>query len=197
MGGDSLEKDAPLTYETLFELVMREKGREELQKIEQGVYSEIMSYIDHKKGVIGSAESAFSSDNDHLLQQLRNIRRLARELYERREKKILNLALIRSRTGSDAIDLSSLLPEEKLLFMSVVEKLDSSRSQVIGAILSENRMPEKKEEPSATKVRFIAEVPKFVGKELEVYGPFRKDEIKDLPKELADVLVTRQKAVYL
>lgn len=189
----------PITYETLFELVMREKGREELQKLEPGVYSDIMSYIDHKKKIVSSAQTTFSSDNDHAMQQLRNIRRLARELYERREKKIMNLALIKSRTGSEAIDLSPLLEDEKMLFMSIVEKLDTSRGSVVGPILSENRIPQKKaeEKPAKGMVKFLTEVPKFVGKELEVYGPFSKDEVKELPKELADVLVSRQKAVYL
>ena len=38
-----------------------------------------------------------------------NAKRIIKDIYERREKKILNIALIKSRTKSDVIDTSSLL----------------------------------------------------------------------------------------
>ena len=195
----------PFTYEALFELVMREKGREELQKLDPKVYSDILTYLEHKKRVAQSTLDGAFSSGDHTLQQLRNIRRLVRELYERREKKIINLAIIRSRTGSEAMDLSSMLDSEKNLFMALVEKLDNTRSEVTGTILSEKKTekpeppesPTKEPEKNKGKVRFLKEVPKFIGKELEVYGPFNEGDTVELPKELADVLVVREKATYV
>ncbi|MFH1182363.1 MAG: hypothetical protein V1702_05365 [Candidatus Woesearchaeota archaeon] len=192
-----------LTYETLFELVMREKGREELQKLDETVYSDILAYLSQKKELSRSSEMADS--NEHLIQQLRNIRRLIKELYERREKKIISLALIKSRTGSDAMDLSVLLEPERMLFLSLVEKLDNARSEIIGSIISDHHRPAAAEKPAEAPkvehttrcvVKFLSEVPKFLGKELEVYGPFSKDEVQELPKELADLLIAREKAVY-
>lgn len=191
-----------MTYETLFELVMREKGREELQKLDDTIYSDILAYLGQKKELSKSSEMADS--NEHLMQQLRNIRRLIKELYERREKKIINLALIKSRTGSDAMDLSVLLESESMLFLSLVEKLDTTRSDIIGSLITDRprravekpvEMP-KIEQTARCVVKFLSEVPKFIGKELEVYGPFNKDEVQELPKELADLLIAREKAVY-
>jgi DNA replication initiation complex subunit (GINS family) len=189
---------AVLTYETLFELVMREKGREELQKLDETVYSDILAYLSQKRELSRNTE-----ENEHLVQQVRNIKRLIKELYERREKKIINLALIRSRTGSEAMDLSALLEPERMMFLSLVEKLDSTRSSIIGGLSSDQPRPaaiEKAPEapkPQAAKciVKFISEVPRFLGKELEVYGPFSKDEVQELPKDLADLLIAREKAV--
>jgi DNA replication initiation complex subunit (GINS family) len=188
-----------LTYETLFEFVMREKGREELQKLDETVYSDILSYLSQKKELSRSTE-----ENEHLVQQVRNIKRLIKELYERREKKIINLAIIRSRTGSEAMDLSALLEPERMMFLSLVEKLDTTRSSVIGGVLTEQPKPVAFEKPaeapkievSTCIIKFLAEVPRFLGKELEVYGPFNKDEVKELPKDLADLLIAREKAVY-
>ena len=37
-------------------------------------------------------------------------------------------------------------------------------------------------------------VPKFVGKELEVYGPFNPDEEAELPSEIADILINKGRA---
>jgi len=43
-------------------------------------------------------------------------------------------------------------------------------------------------------VRFLHPVPKFVGRELEVYGPFEREDIANLPKEIAEVLIIKGRA---
>ena len=51
---------------------------------------------------------------------------------------------------------------------------------------------EKKETPKETKlVRFLHAVPKFVGKELDEYGPFEEEDVASLPVEIANVLITK------
>ena len=40
-------------------------------------------------------------------------------------------------------------------------------------------------------VRFLYSVPKFVGKELEEYGPFEEEDIANLPIEIAKVLIDK------
>ena len=37
-------------------------------------------------------------------------------------------------------------------------------------------------------------MPKFVGPELEEYGPFEEEDIANLPAEIADVLISKAKA---
>ena len=44
------------------------------------------------------------------------------------------------------------------------------------------------------KIRFTHAVPKFVGRELEVYGPFESSEIIELPLELAKILIDKGRA---
>ena len=48
---------------------------------------------------------------------------------------------------------------------------------------------------SSKSVKIIDDVPKFVGAELEEYGPFLKDETHLLPEEIAEVLIAAGKAV--
>ena len=50
------------------------------------------------------------------------------------------------------------------------------------------------EDKSTKIVRFLYAVPKFVGKELEEYGPFAEEDIANLPGEIADVLITQGNA---
>ena len=43
-------------------------------------------------------------------------------------------------------------------------------------------------------LRFLSHVSKFVGTELEEYGPFEEEDIANLPTEIADVLIAKGKA---
>jgi len=53
----------------------------------------------------------------------------------------------------------------------------------------------KAEEHEETKlVRFIHSVPRFVGRHLEVYGPFEDDDTANLPEEIADILIKKGRA---
>ena len=53
----------------------------------------------------------------------------------------------------------------------------------------------KVEKPNSTKlVRFIYTVPKFVGNDLNTYGPFESENLASLPLKVADVLIKRKRA---
>ena len=40
-------------------------------------------------------------------------------------------------------------------------------------------------------IRFLSPVPKFLGKELETYGPFGEDDVANLPSEIAAILIAK------
>ena len=205
-----MDKGIKVNYETLFELLMREKSREELQKLEPGFFADFVNYLKDKQDLI-SRESidVFSEDEKEKAEkQIRSIKGVLKKLYERREKKILNLALIKSRTASSVIDASALLEEEKQFFESLVNILDQYRLGLLFNLIS-GKLPEmagraeeaaapkaedKKEEKSVKTVRFMSAVPKFLGKELEVYGPFEEEDVANLPGEVADVLIKKGRA---
>ena len=192
-----------VTYDSIFEILMREKGKEELQKLSPDFFHDLISYISGKrKAVDTAAMDAFSlEEKERTAKQLQNITRMLMELYERREKKILNMAMIRSRTGADIIDTAPLLGEEKMFFDAVVAQLDYYRQNILFRVLNAQPTTAEKAEktvenndPNTKVVRFLHAVPKFVGKELEVYGPFGEEDIAGLPSEIADVLIEKGRA---
>jgi DNA replication initiation complex subunit (GINS family) len=197
MGKDS--QDITVTYETLFELLRLEKNRDELQTLSPTFLSDVARYIREKQETIdtsGEKHSMFMSDRDKTL--LENAKRLLKELYERREKKIIFMAMNKSRTGSNIMDTSSLLLEERELFEHIVTVLDNKRRDVLMQLLNGNQVTgqEPAEESKDTRlVKFTQAVPKFVGKELEIYGPFNEEDLANLPSEIADVLIRKGRAV--
>lgn len=203
-----------ITHETLFEILKTEKDRSELQKLDETFFNDVVSYIEDKKRILGSESELFSvTDKAKNQRQIDNAKKILKQLYDKREKKIISMALDKSRTRSDVIDISPLLKEEQILFDKLVHIFGKFRNEILHNILverspkiEESRMPEKEplavgpepkpeQVPSPQKemltVRFISAVPKFVGKELEDYGPFEEDDIANLPREIAQVLIEK------
>ncbi|MAH33115.1 hypothetical protein CL615_01860 [archaeon] len=200
-------KEINITYETLFEILKREKDITELQKLEPGFFSDFVDYLNEKKKVLGKEDSMFSYDEKKKVEkQIDNARRIIKEIYERREKKIVDIAMIKSRTKSDVMDTSSFLENEKRLFDETVKVLDNFRNEVISNVLSgknpvktdvadeKSKSEVAEEKKNAKIIRFLNHVPKFVGKELEDYGPFEEEDIANLPSEIADVLISKGSA---
>ena len=149
--------------------------------------------------------------------QIVSARKLIKELYERRERKILQLAINKSRTKSDIIDDSTLLNEEKLIFDDVTEILDKYRQDILLNLVNARLPFGKKEEPQIIEdkeenkeetesveerttqteneetmtIRFTRAVPKFLGLKEEIYGPFEPGDTATLNKEIANVIIKR------
>jgi hypothetical protein len=217
----SSQKEVAVTYETLYEMLRREKSREELQALDGGFLLDVLNYLREKQRILDDAEKKqdlFSLDEREKTQvQLVNIRKIVRELYERREKKIADMALNRSRTKSNLIDTSTLQVHEKYLFDSIVSVLDNFRECVLHSVLSLREpslsinipepvklppeisvpqpLPPPAPAPTIKFVKFTQPVEQFVGKELELYGPFQPDQREQLPADIADILIEKGSAI--
>ena len=223
MEGVKIAQEVVITYETLFEFLQREKERTDLQKIDSNFFADTINYIKDKKKLLeAKSDSVFAPEERRKTErQLENIYKIIKELYERRERKIVQMALDKSRTKSNLIDTSVMLKEEKVMFDAVTDLMDNYREAILFSVLQE-KMPfmqgmenlrlsplkqhqhdmtdaadklQKEQEKKQTKlVRFTSTVPKFVGPELEEYGPFSEEDIANLPSEMADVLISKGKA---
>jgi len=174
-----------ITYETLFELLRREKNREELQELTPEFHQDVAQYLQTKEKL---AQESQDSKNQ---KQLENAKKLLKELYEKREKKIVTMALYRSRSGTDFMKTDNLLVSEKGLYDEIKEVCDRYRDKD-AADIPKPVEPEKPVED--IEVKFLAPVPKFVGRELETYGPFDSGDVANLPTEIAKVLIKKDRA---
>ncbi len=124
-----------ITLETLYDLLRNEKKREDLQKLDSSIYADIVNYFKEKVAFLEKRKNdkdLFSSGEvDKMEYELRSIRRILKELYEKREKKIIDIAMNKSRTGSEIIDTSSMLPEEKEFYLRTLANLDEFRRGIL------------------------------------------------------------------
>ncbi len=124
-----------ITLETLYDVLRNEKKNEELQQLEKSFFVDVVSYMREKRALLESRkdedELFATSERKKLEYEMRSIKRILKEIYEKREKKIIAIALNKSRTGSDIIDTGSMLPEEKEFFSKVVDHLDNYRRGIL------------------------------------------------------------------
>lgn len=195
--------DVVITYETLYEILMREKSRTDIQKLDKDFFNDVIKYLKDKKDIL---ESQKSKDNSFALKeiertsnQLESIYKILKELYEKRESKIISLALLNSRSKSN-IDFSLFLPEEAKFYENLKNNLNLYRDNILNNIL-QGKLPMLKE-PKTIKtdfqdkilVRFINQVPKFVGSNGFAYGPFDEEDMANLPADVARLLIKKGRA---
>ena len=181
-----------INHEILYDLLGREKTRPELQKLEKTFLQDVKEYIKEKQEFLESQKSEssiFSSkESDLIVKQMEQTARVLKELYEKRETKILSLALSSSRTKTK-YDTSQLLPEELSLYESIKDSLNNTRHNIIEPMLSPKSEKSQDSGGNLRQVKFLNPTPKFLGRDEAVYGPFEQDYIALLPSELAEVLI--------
>jgi len=128
-------EEIKITLETLYDILRNEKNREDLQKLNDSFFYDVVNYLKEKKKLLGSKEKEddlfAAGEREKLEYELRSIKRILKEVYEKREKKIIDIALNKSRTGSDIIDISAMLREEKDFYDQLMGLLDGYRSGIL------------------------------------------------------------------
>ncbi len=202
-----MTEEGIITYEKLYEVLRLEKYKKELQKLDVDFYNKVVKYLDEKSSILQSQEgkdSIFASQSiAKTKRQLENTKMILKELYERRESKITQMALFNSRTGEKSQEIDALLEEELKLYNSLVDIFNIYKDGILINILN-GRVPElhnevnvaenKKLEKINKLVRFLQPVPKFVGEDMEVYGPFDTEDIANLPEKVSEILVKNNRA---
>ncbi len=196
--------DVIITYETLYELLRKEKYRTELQKLDPEFFKHVVTYLNEKEAIIASQsqkQNIFaSSELEKTKTQLKNVKSILKEIYEKRESKIAQAAQFNARTDS-LQDTSAMLPEEEQLYREMLETLKSYREGILFTLLNKQLPVILKQKDLKTEnktdtiqVKILQEVQEFVGPDMEVYGPYNVDEACDLPAKIADNLIINKQA---
>ncbi len=195
--------DGLITYETIYEILRKEKYETELQKLPPHFFMDIVNYLKEKKSIFDSQKSQnslFSNEAVKTEKQIQNVKKIIRELYERREHKLLQLALFTSRT-TISTDTINLLREEDGFYASLVSLLRAYREGILDNILSlkhpqvlQSKDIKKEPEQNTVLVRFLQAVPRFMGEDLNIYGPFNAEDMANLPPRVANLLVAKKRA---
>lgn len=138
-----------ITLETLYDILRNEKKREDLQKLDDAFFLDVTEYLKEKQSLLEGTkreDDVFAAgEREKLDYELRSIKRILKQVYEYREKKILDIAMNKSRTGSDIIDTSSMLMEEKEFYQAILQVLDMYRRGILLKIFK-RELPDVKQQ---------------------------------------------------
>ena len=208
-----------ITYDDIYELLRAEKNSADLEPLNASYFSKVKEYLAAKRTLLESQKGGMFSglkERAKILSEIENVRGALKDLFEKRECKVINRALYTLRTELKLKDSTSMLPSEVELYNSLLSNLEKSKlafTRLIdeGAVQEPTfvETPPVKEpvsepipEPVAAPIvdedgvslTFLDAVPELVDASLRKHGPFEVGETASLPSELASILVAQGKA---
>ncbi len=198
-----------ITYEALYDILRKEKYEKELQKLEPNFFQLVIKYLEEKEAILASQktkDSVFAKESDKTQKQLDNVGKILREIYEKRENKIVQNALISSRFNES--NLPNMLSEEIQFYNHIKNILSKYRTNILENLLLkklpnilQDEIKIKEEKPSELKkenpfslLRILEPVPQFIADDLTLYGPFENEDVVSLPNHIASILINKNKA---
>jgi len=172
-----------LTFSDIYEAMRKEKYSENLQILPKKFLIEVNEYFNEKKDFLKREDDLFSDMAIKNKKKLDNAVSSFRDLLRIRKKKILNLAFVASQVGISKKDFENLLPFEKELFEELVKALERAEKNQ-----SADMSGESANERKHRLVRFLEDVPEFLGFDGNEVVHFRKGEIANIESEIVEIL---------
>ncbi len=166
---------------SLYGMVLRDAEGDSVQELEAGIYQSISEFLgrlkrqeyDNVEGQIKDAMIIIATD---LTAQL------------------LGMRLDKASRGEE-INYENLLDEEKFI-LDAGGEMGERREMILSGILNgKSKLLESVAQRHKTKivaVRFLKEMDRFVGADLERYGPFRPEDIATIPYENAQAMLDKK-----
>lgn len=178
-----------ITYNDIYEAARKERYSEQLQPLSKNFITDVSEYLNEKRQLSLKSDDVFSDMIAKTKKQLENAVTLFRELMTRRRKKILHLVLIASETGISKKDFENMLTFEKELFEEIMKNIEASDKKI-----SELLNGKKEDKSKNEMVIFKESVKELLDSEGKKIGPFEKDQIANVPREVAKILIEDGKA---
>lgn len=182
-----------LTYQELYEMLRKEKYNEALQPIPKNFLDEAAAYLEEKKAILAREDEKklFSETLRMTRKQLENTIAMIKELSTIRQRKIVNLAITAVLTGISKRDSENMLKHEEELFEVLVKQLEHCQKELA------EKLEGKKESSSNLLIRFTQDVQAFLDAEGKELGPFKRNDVANLPIEIASILIADGKAAKI
>ena len=171
-------------YDVLYNAWLKEKENPELQRLPKDFYEKLAEYIGRirREGRMLDKKSVKARLT---AQELLKVKRLMRELFTLRSKKLLEYA-----TSAKSLDKELLTLEEERTLLELRPTFEKFQAFLKDALRGKISEVEEKIVPAKRALlRFTQDVPAIVGADLKVYGPFSVEDVATLPVENARVLL--------
>ena len=188
-----------ISYEELRKVQNAERNNTALQQLEPSFFEKVRAYISTKKKLIRENES---KDNTFALQtvekgkqELKNIEKIIDDICSRRQKKILMQAI--TNLTARVHNTEMMLSEEEELYNRMIELLKLNSSLFIAKFSEISKNEIMKGSRKLKLIRITDDVPPFVWTDERTYGPFRKEDVTNMPHDICEILIKQGKATEI
>lgn len=173
-----------ISYDELRRIHRLEKNTSRLVEVDADFFDSVSAFVgEQKKAYLASLKNFSPSD----AREFSNLKKIVEEIFLLREKKILNKALIVSRT--EDFSEEKMASQEKDAFKKLLKVLEE-HNRVCTALFG----GERENDSGKVELKMLKDVPTFIGTDMKEYGPFAKDETVELPKKIAQLFLSRKLA---
>lgn len=196
-----------INYRALRKIQQLEKNSPVLTSLKTNFYNDLSEYL---TDLNTRSEKEPNSQKKILLKdEIQNTKKIAVNIYEQREKKILLSAVSKARGGNP--DVKNMLSAEENLYNSILRSMEESRKQVLEnkkcvenseseeiqgeTSDSEDEIEEiNKEEKTNANTNPVLlvnqDLPEFVGTDTKKYS-LKKNDVISTPRDMANMLCKR------
>jgi len=201
----------PLDDLRIIVLNERETGR--LSEVPPTLYTDIRNRLATLQGEVYRCSDPLSDEAQTLIEEVKAVREIARDIFRIRSRKILSLALVQVEAeATDRDELKKMLPEEREMFDGVLRELGKGKAALSGqhpgptapgiAPAAPGQGPEaaclpgeaRTPEAAMVLVRVLSDLEPFMGVDGRVYD-LKAEDVVTLPEKNAGVLVDRNIAL--
>ena len=175
-------------YDELEQAWKRELNNSELQPMRQGLLNDLRSYIRRLREAERNIDSK-SLKSNIIEEELSRIQQLLTQLLDRRAEKLTS--------SSDPAQLRNLDNSERQLNQSVSRLLLDYEQMKQDIFQGRDPSTPKHDYKERVMVRFNRDVPSIIGVDLKAHGPFRREDVANLPAENAESLVRQGAAAKI
>ncbi|MBI5804405.1 hypothetical protein HY450_04120 [Candidatus Pacearchaeota archaeon] len=180
-----------LSYTELYETLRKEKYSESLQLLPKKFILDFKEYLEEKSEAPAEEQTLFSESTIKSKKQLENAVGIFKEIILKRKRKILALAFIATETGIMKRDYENMLPQEREAFEKIVKSLEEEDKEISKILKGEKEKEENK------MIIFKQKVEQFIDHKGNSVGPFMPKQLTALNSEIANILVSEGKAVFV
>jgi len=171
-----------LSYEIIRQIHRQEKEHSELVRIDDDFFESLPEYINEEKIKLNDLKNSL---DDGIVRKLNNMKGMLEDIIYLREKKIINKAILKTKNNED--DTKNMTLEEQKIYYKLVNMLYAYQRLVKAPFEGEQREEKQKE----IKLKILQDVPKFIGTDMQEYGPYEKDAEIEIIESIAKIFIKK------
>ena len=202
----------PLDDLRIIILSERESGR--LSEVPPTLYDEIRGHLTSLQEQVYGCSDPLSDQAQTLIEEVKAVREIVRDIFRIRSRKILSLALVQVEAETaDRDELKKMLPAEREMFDGIIRELEKGKAALSGQTprvahpaaveatgegpgISGIPEPDRPPEETMVLVRILSDMEPFMGVDGRVYR-LKAEDVVTLPEKNAGVLIDRNIALNI